>query len=322
MDEALSKAKNEFNSGNYEKSLELLNAIRLNADEPNIQRYILIAEDLIALSVSEDSIHNTITSVYMVNPKFDPKSQNIDISDALLRRINSIVVYPKFIFSLEAPLNYILPLVKKQPYVCAECVSKDNYEYKSFGEGIDIRLTFMKNKMFGGETGIGFTTARYQRNIKNIADESTYSLQFSEKLQLINIPLKTVWILKKWTYKAGLNYKYLIKSNITGILSNTSILGERQQTAYTRNNGETLRNRNLFFLSAEINRTLFQMKNKRWYITTGSELQVGLNTLTDKKYRLSDINFVSNTNYTDDLVHLCFISINLGLHFEAHHYIK
>jgi hypothetical protein len=321
-DQKLMDAERQYFSGNYEKSLESLNQIVLMKKEQFIQKEILVIENFIALHFPEDTIRNELISIYRIDPNFDPKSLNIDISDPLEQRLNTIVVYPLLIFSIEGSLMYNLPLVHKEPDVCEECVINDHYRYNSFTTGIGFRAVYMMNRTLGTEIGFGINSAGYQRNIQSASYQNSYSVRYSENLRFLNFPIRIVSFNSGWTYKAGINYRYLIKSDAGATYKYTTPYLESLQKEYSINNSLKSRNRNLFFFSIEINKTLIDLKNQNWYMSTGCEIQMGLNSLTNKNKMFSDFTFVSDTYYTDDRVHLCFINFRVTLNYKAYHVIK
>jgi len=276
----LIEAGRQYRSGNYEKSLVTLQGFMLPNEDQYIQKEILTVENYIALHFSEDTIRNALLSIYKVNPNFDLQSVNMDISDALTQRLKTIVVYPKLVGSMDLDLLFTFPLVQKVPGVCEECIVHDQYRYGSFNTGIGFRLAYMISKSWGGEIGLGINSAGYRRNIEGSYDTNYYKVEFTEKLLFLNVPVRIIKSNSVWTYKAGINYRYLLSSDASAILKNTTRYNENEQLSYTLDNSVNYRNRNLVFLSLEINRILLDLTNKTWFVTAGAEFQMGLNSLT------------------------------------------
>jgi hypothetical protein len=319
-DQKLIDADRQYRSGNYEKSLESLSQFFLMKKEQFIQKEILVTENLIALHYSEDTIRKELISIFRLDPYFDPGTLNTDISDQLTQRLKTIEVYPTLTFSMEGLIFYNIPIIHREPYVCEECVTKDHYQHNTFSAGIGFRAAFMINRAYGAEIGFGINSGSYQRNIKSTSQDP-YKVHFKEDLQFLNVPIRIMRINSGWSYKAGINYRYLIKSDISAIITSTNQYGESLQKGYYANNSLSIRNRNLFFFSAEINRNIIDFKNQNWFISTGCEIQIGLNTLTDNNKHYN-VDFTTNTYYGDDRVYLCFLSFKVALNLNAYHKIK
>lgn len=325
-DETIDNAQNEYDRGNYERSLNYLNDtlnLELN-DVLSIKRHWLISENYVELQYPEEVIIDNLKSILTIDPLFTDDKYNLEISSRVESRLLTIDVYPEWVVNVNASRDLIIPLVVKEPYICAECIQSDNYSFSEQGSNINVNVAYYFKKQYGFEAGIGFASSIYTRNIKGISSNDKYSVDYSERLQIIDLPLRYIIVLNKWSFRVGANYKYLFRSSASVYHSYIDDLNEpNKQVINTSDDLQKTRNRNLIFLGFNIDRKIYPAKDKSlWYLSLNLNAQIGLNSFIDEKNRLSDVNFISDTYYTDDKVSLAMIGIGLRLNYNAKYKIK
>jgi hypothetical protein len=237
-------------------------------------------------------------------------------------RLNSIDVYPQLVLSVSVSGNLMMPIVETEPYICAECIESDKYSNSEMGSNFTVNLAYFYSKKSGVEVGIGYATSNYSRNIKSISSNDKYSVQFNERLQFIDFPARYIIALNKWKVRLGANYKYLIQSNakIYHIYLNSS--GEQIKQEYAKDNLHKIRNRNLAFLGLGFDREIYPTKSKSlWYLSLNFNAQIGLNSFINKENRYSDIDFISDTYYTDDMIKMAMVGVGLRFNYNANYKI-
>ncbi len=330
---ALDNAQREYERGNYEKSLKYLPAGKVkvfNDKALDIKNLWLLSENYIELQYPEEEIIDNLKSIYAIDPLFTKDKYNLNISGNVESRLQTIHVYPKWVFNVVASRDLDVPMVVKEPYICEECIESDKYSYSELGSNFNINLAYFYSDKFGVETGIGYTASNYARNIKGKSKSDDYlgydkySVNYNEKLQFIDFPLRYVIRQKNWSFRLGANYKYLLQSDAK--LYHTYIDKFEEQTTeqYTKDNLQKIRNRNLVFLGLNFDRKIFPGKRKDkslWNISLNLNAQVGLNSFISEKNRLSNINFISDTYYTDDVIKMAMIGLGLGFNYNANYKI-
>jgi len=321
-DNKLIKAQDQYRDGNFENSLELLHDIPGMPLQQEILRKVLTAENALSLHYPEDTIHAVLISIYKSNPTIDFSELNVDLSDAFQSRLKTIRSYPEFKISLEGTINYIFPRVRKEPHICNECVVSDHYRYSGFYPGVNLRAAFLFKPKIGIELGIGYNSAEYSRLLIGKINKDSYSISYSEKLKLLDFPVRMLYYHRNWSYKAGLNYKYLLDSNAKAIIRKNNADGENVIKPYNREDSLLFRKKNLFFLGFDVSREIFHMKNRRWSVEASLGLQLGLNSHIDEESLFQDIYFVTDANLVDDLVSLNSLSFGLRVKYNAKYFLK
>lgn len=316
----LENAQKEYEKGNYERSLYYLKSIseyELTVDYLEVKRRWLLAENHIELSRPEEMILNNLDSILLIDPLFSKEKYNLEISSRLESRLNTINVYPNWMLSVHASRDLMIPVINKEPYICAECVESDHYSFSDMGSNFNINLAYFFKNRNGIEAGIGYATANYSRTIKSISSSDEYSVQFNERLQFIDIPVRYIIAFNKWNIRIGANYKYLIQSNAKVYHSGTEI-----QQVYSLDDLQKIRNRNLAYLGFGIDRKIYPTKDKSlWYLSLNLNAQMGLNSFVSKENRLSNIDFISDTYYTDDVIKMAMIGLGLRFNYNANYKI-
>ncbi len=318
---ALDNAQLEYERGNYERSLSYLNAstgVAFNDKALTIKNFWLTVENYIELQYPEEVIIENLKSILTMDPLFTEEKYNLDFSGSLASRMQTISVYPQWVLNVRASRDFIFPFVVKEPYICEECVESDNYSFSEMGSNLNFNLGYFYTRKLGVESGIGYTTFNYSRNINGISQGDKYTLAYNEKLQLIDVPLYYVIALTKWNIRVGANYKYLIQSDAKIFHSFTDKIEEEITQQFTRDNLQEIRNNNLIFFGFHIDREIFPSKDKSlWYLTLNFISQVSLNSFISEKHRLSDLGFISDTYYTDDKVNFAMFGLGLRFNYNA-----
>jgi hypothetical protein len=85
---------------------------------------------------------------------------------------------------------------------------------------------------------------------------------------------------------------------------------------------QKIRNRNLAFLGFGIARKIYPTKNKSlWFLSLSLNAQLGLNSFISKGNRLTDIDFISDSYYTDDVIKMAMIGLGLQFNYNANYKI-
>jgi hypothetical protein len=317
----LNNAQRELEKGNYESSLDYLNALsgtKLNDDVLAIKSLWLLSENYVELEYPEESILENLRAIYSIDPLFTKEKYNLDVSSRVENRLQTISIYPNWVLSVNASKDYIIPVVKKEPYICPECVSSDSYSFSELGSNFNINLAYYFKNNYGLESGIGYATATYSRIIQSESSGDEYTVSYEEKLQLIDFPIRYIIEGNKWSIRIGANYKYLVQSNAKIYHTYLNNSGDQIRQEYTRDDLSEIRNRNLFFLGFNIDRKIYPTKGKSlWFLSLNLNAQMGLNSFIAKENRLSDINFISDTYYTDDSIKLAMIGLGLRFNYNA-----
>jgi hypothetical protein len=317
---ALDNAQREYEKGNYERSLDFLKYItdsELTDDYLEVKRRWLLAENYIELSRPEDMIISNLDSILLIDPLFSKEKYNLDISSRMESRLLTINVYPNWVLSVIASKDLMIPIINKEPYICAECVESDHYSFSEMGSNFNINLAYFFKNQYGIEAGIGYATANYSRTVKSRSSGDEYSVQYNEQLQFIDIPVRYIIALNKWNIKVGANYKYIIQSNAKVYHTGVEI-----QQVYSLDDLQKIRNRNLAFLGFGIARKIYPTKNKSlWFLSLSLNAQLGLNSFISKGNRLTDIDFISDSYYTDDVIKMAMIGLGLQFNYNANYKI-
>lgn len=324
---ALDNAQREYESGNYERSLNYLNAgtgEAFNNKTLAIKNFWLLSENYIELEYPEEIIIKNLRLIYSIDPLFTKDKYNLEISGGVESRLQTIHIYPKWVLNVAASRDLDVPIVVKEPYICEECIESDNYSYSELGSNLNINLAYFYREKFGIEAGIGYATAYYSRDIKGKSTSNEYlkndmySVSYHENLQFIDFPFRFVIRQNKWSFRMGANYKYLIHSDAKLYHTYTDKFEEQITQQYARDDLQKIRNKNLVFLGFNIDRKLFPGKDKSlWYLSFYLSAQVGLNSFISVKNRLSNINSIYETYYTDDKVSLTMLGIGLRINYNA-----
>lgn len=321
----LENAQREYEKGNYERSLKYLNPItdfEFNDKTLAIKRLWLLTENYIELHISEERIINNLDSILLIDPLFSKGKYNLEMSSRMESRLFTIDVYPQLVLNVNASGNLMMPIVETESYICAECIESDKYSNSEIGSNLNINLAFFYNKKSGVEIGIGYATSNYSRNIKGISSNDSYSVQYNERLQFIDFPVRYIIALDKWKIRVGANYKYLIQSNAKIYHSYTNKFEEQKTQQYSMDNLQKIRNRNFVYLGFEIDREIYPAKGKSlWYLSVNFNAQFGLNSFINRENRYSDIDFISDTYYTDDLLRMAMIGFGLRFNYNANYKI-
>ncbi len=271
----LENAQKEYEKGNYERSLDYLKSIsnfELTVDYLEVKRRWLLAENYIELSRPEEMILNNLDSILLIDPLFSKEKYNLEISSRMESRLLTIDVYPNWMLSVHVSRDLMIPVINKEPYICAECVESDHYSFSEMGSNFNINLAYFFKNRNGIEAGIGYATANYARTINSISSSDEYSVQFNERLQFIDIPVRYIIALNKWNIRIGANYKYLIQSNAKVYHTGVEI-----QQVYSLDNLQKIRNRNLAYLGFGIDRKIYPTKDKSlWYSIPKLKCSIGL----------------------------------------------
>jgi hypothetical protein len=321
----LENAQKEYEKGNYERSLDYLKSIsdfELKDDYLEVKRRWLLAENYIELSRPEEKILNNLDSILLIDPLFSKEKYNLEVSSRMESRLFTIDVFPQWVLSVNASENLMVPIVEAEAYICEECIESDNYSYSELGSNLNMNLAFFYNRKLGFEIGIGYATSNYSRNIKGISSNDTYSVQFNESLQYVDFPVRYIIALNKWKVRVGANYKYLIQSNAKIYHSYTNKFEEQKTQQYSMDNLQKIRDRNFVYLGFEIDREIYPIKSKSlWYLSVNFNAQIGLNSFVNKENRYSDIDFISDTYYTDDMIRMAMIGFGLRFNYNANYKI-
>ena len=170
----LDNAQREYEKGNYERSLDYLKSIsdfELTDDFWEVKRRWLLAENYIELSRPEEMILNNLDSILLIDPLFSKEKYNLEISSRMESRLNTIDVYPNWMLSVHVSRDLMIPVINKEPYICAECVENDRYSFSEMGTNFNINLAYFFKNRNGIEAGIGYATANYSRTIKSMSSE-------------------------------------------------------------------------------------------------------------------------------------------------------
>lgn len=317
----LENAQREYEKGNYERSLDYLKSIsdfELADDFSEIKRRWLLSENYIELLRPEEYILNNLDSILLIDPLFSKEKYNLEISSRMEARLSTINVYPNWVLSLHASRDLIIPVINKEPYICAECVESDQYSYSEMGSDFNINLAYFFKNRNGIEAGIGYAAVNYSRTVKSRSSNDEYSVQYNERLQFIDFPVRYIIALNKWNLRVGANHKYLIKSNAKVYHTSVEI-----QQVYSLDDLQKIRNRNLAYLGFGIDRKIYPVKDKSlWNISLSLNAQMGLNSFISKENRLSDIDFISDTYYTDDIVNMAIVGFGLRFNYNANYKIQ
>jgi len=317
----LENAQREYEKGNYERSLDYLKSIsdfELADDFSEIKRRWLLSENYIELLRPEEYILNNLDSILLIDPLFSKEKYNLEISSRMEARLSTINVYPNWVLSLHASRDLIIPVINKEPYICAECVESDQYSYSEMGSDFNINLAYFFKNRNGIEAGIGYAAVNYSRTVKSRSSNDEYSVQYNERLQFIDFPVRYIIALNNWNLRVGANYKYLIKSNAKVYHTGVEI-----QQVYSLDDLQKIRNRNLAYLGFGIDRKIYPVKDKSlWNISLSLNAQMGLNSFISKENRLSDIDFISDTYYTDDIVNMAMVGFGLRFNYNANYKIQ
>lgn len=329
---ALDNAQREYERGNYERSLSYLNAgagEEFSDKAIAIKNLWLLSENYIELQYPEQQIIENLKTIYTIDPLFTKEKYNLDVSGRVENRMNTIQVYPNWVFNISASRDLILPLVVKESYICEECIESDKYSYSEFGSNLSINLTYFYTDKRGVEAGIGYASSNYARNIdgKSKSDENSgydrYSVSYNERLQFIDFPLRYVIKQQNWSFRVGVNYKYLIQSDAKLYHTYIDKFDEQTTELSTKDNLQKIRNKNLVFLGINIDRKIFPPKDKSlWYLSLTLHAQMGLNSFISGNHRFSDINAIYDTYYTDDSIKLAMIGLGIRFNYNANYKIQ
>lgn len=323
---ALDNAQREYERGNYERSLSYLNAgtgEEFSDKAIAIKNLWLLSENYIELQYPEQQIIQQLKSIYTIDPLFTKEKYNLDVSGSVENRLNTIHVDPRWVINLSVSRDAVLPMVTKEPYICPECVDSDEYSKSEPGMNMVINLAFFYRKNLGLETGVGYTFTSYSRNLKAHSRNDEYTLNYNERLHFIDVPFRYIIALNKWNFRIGANYKYLIQSNAKTFQLYSNSAAEPIRQEYPEDDLQKLRNRNLVFLGFNIDRRIYPAKSKSfWYLSVFLDAQVGLNSFISIENRLSNIDFISNTYYTDDKVSLTMLGVGLRINYNAKYKIS
>lgn len=317
---ALNNAQREYEKGNYERSLDYLKPItdlQLTDDYLEIKRRWLLTENYIELSHPEEKIINNLDSILLIDPLFSKGKYNLEMSSRMENRLLTIDVYPNWVLSASVTRDLMIPVIIKEPNICADCIVSDEYSFSEMGSNFNINLAYFLKNRNGIEAGIGYATANYSRYIESMSGGDEYSVQYNERLQFIDFPVRYIITLNKWNIRVGANYKYLIQSNAKVYHTGVEI-----QQVYSLDDLQKIRNRNLAYLGFGIDRKIYPTKGKSlWYLSLSLNAQIGLNSFISSENRLSDIDFISDTYYTDDMIKMAMIGLGLRINYNANYKI-
>ncbi len=133
---ALDNAQREYDRGNYERSLNYLNAgtgEEFGDRALAIKNLWLLSENYVELEYPEKIIIENLISIYSIDPLFTKEKYNLDISSRVESRLQTIHVYPQWVLNINASRDLETPIIKKEPYICEECISSDDYSFSEPG---------------------------------------------------------------------------------------------------------------------------------------------------------------------------------------------